>query len=386
MRTKVERQMTNAEEILEGLVNDYISHKQNLIIKLRKNEIGKEEFLKDVERHIGDYYNAEKNVKEDAKKLFEQYVFSYFRLTPLLDDSSISDIRCISYDNVRIKKDGKRMSSGITFRDEKEYENFVRFVATRNQVNISSLNAIQRFTDNESNDAFILRFTLSMPLVNTYDAPYLCIRKVPKNFPELSALVKKDMLSEGLAKELVERFRNGSTLICGSNSSGKTTILNALKETIPDDMSVLVVQQADELTNKFHPDMLFMHSLPALGESSVSYELKDISIAGLTMDIDFFIIGEIKGNEAMYLLNAAYTGQLCAATIHAPAADKALDKAVDYSIQEGKYTKQELMKMLSCFHTVIFMKKYKVNQVYEVVGWNEEKNSIDYKVIYERGD
>ena len=45
----------------------------------------------------------------------------------------------------------------------------------------------------------------------------------------------------------------------------------------------------------------------------MSYGLEEISIAGLTMDVDFFIIGEVKGAEALYLLNAAYTGQLCAA-------------------------------------------------------------------------
>ena len=51
--------------------------------------------------------------------------------------------------------------------------------------------------------------------------------------------------------------------------------------------------------------MMFLHSLPGASESSVNYDLKHISIAGLTMDVDFFIIGEVKGGEALYLLNAA---------------------------------------------------------------------------------
>ena len=60
-----------------------------------------------------------------------------------------------------------------------------------------------------------------------------------------------------------------------------------LKETLPDDMAILVAQQADELTTLFHPDMMFLHSLPGASESSVNYDLKHISIAGLTMDVDF---------------------------------------------------------------------------------------------------
>lgn len=384
MRSIAEPQEITSEDILDGLVNDYISHKRNEIIKLKQGNVSKETFMKEVAVHIENYYHATQEVREEARKLFEQYVFSYFRLTPLLDDPDISDIRCISHDNIRIKREGKRMDSGISFRSPKEYEDFVQFVATRNQANISNLNAIQRFTDDDSNDAFILRFTISMPLVNTYDSPYLCIRKVPKDFPEIRNLIEKKMLSAELAVDLIERFRSGSTLICGGNSSGKTTLLNALKETLPDDMAVLVAQQADELTSKYHPDMMFMHSLPGNGESAVSYNLENISIAGLTMDVDFFIIGEIKGREAAYLLNAAYSGQLCAATVHAPSADKAADKIVDYSISTGVYSKSELLKMLLCFHTVVYMDNYKVAQVYEIAGWDEKKQSIIYKTIYER--
>ena len=271
------------------------------------------------------------------------------------------------------------MDAGVSFSSEKEYRQFVDYVATKNQVNISNMNAIQRFTDNDSHPGFILRFTVSMPLVNTYDQPYLCIRKVPKDFPMIKKLIERGMLDRETAELLILRFRSGSTLICGGNSSGKTTLLNALKETLPDNMAVLVTQQADELTTMFHPDMMFLHSLPGSGESQVNYDLKDISIAGLTMDVDYFIIGEIKGGEALYLLNAAYTGQLCAGTIHAPSADKALDKLVDYCLYESKYSRDELMKMMDCFHTVIFMEHYRVRQIFACTGWNGETKNLTYE-------
>nr|MCR5756090.1 Flp pilus assembly complex ATPase component TadA [Acetatifactor sp.] len=183
------------------------------------------------------------------------------------------------------------------------------------------------------------------------------------------------------AELLVQRFRRGSTLICGSNSSGKTTLLNALKETLPNDVAVLVTQQADELTTMYHPDMMFMHSLPGVTESKVNYDLKQISIAGLTMDVDFFIIGEVKGDEALYLLNAAYTGQICAATIHAPSAVRAVDKLVDYAMYESRYSRAELMKMLDCFETVIFMEHYRVKEIFACRGWNEAEQKLDYERI-----
>jgi pilus assembly protein CpaF len=273
------------------------------------------------------------------------------------------------------------MDSGICFSSEKEYRQFIDYIATKNQVNISNLNAIQRFTDTESHPDFILRFTLSMPLVNTYNEPYLCIRKVPRSFPQIRELIQKGMMSEDTARLLVQRFREGSTIICGGNSSGKTTLLNALKETLPDDMAVLVTQQADELTTLYHPDMMFLHSIPGSTESRVNYDLKHISIAGLTMDVDYFIIGEIKGEEALYLLNAACTGQLCAATIHASSADKAADKLVDYAMYDSRYSRDELMRMMDCFQTFVFMEHFRVQQVFECRGWSEQSKSLVYERI-----
>ena len=368
--------------LLKKLTDDFGAQKQQSLIQMKKGILSREAFLEEVTVFVNMSYGLDPEKTNELVDLFEQYIFGYSRISQLIDDADISDIRIISYDNIRIKKKGKRMDAGICFQSEKEYRQFVDYVATKNQVNLSNLNAIQRFTDTDSHGDFILRFTISMPLVNTYAEPYLWIRKVPKNFPQIQDLIDCDMMSRELAELLVERFRTGSTLICGGNSSGKTSILNALKETLPDDMAILVAQQADELTTKWHPDMMFLHSLPGSGESKVHYDLKHISIAGLTMDVEFFIIGEVKGEEALYLLNAAYTGQYCAATIHAPAADKALDKLVDYAMYESRYSRNELMKMMECFTTTIFMEKYKVKQVYANKGWNEQKETLEYEKIF----
>jgi len=378
--------LSGMEEYLQSLVNDYTTSKQPSLIQMKKGVTTRKEFLAEAKLHIQEYYELTDDKRQELLKQFEQYIFGYSRLSQLIDNMDISDIRIISYDKIRIKKEGKRMDAQVAFQTEKEYRQFIDYIATKNQVNISNLNAIQRFTDTDSHPDFILRFTISMPLVNTYSEPYLCIRKIPKDFPEMKDLIEKKMLDLNTARLLIRRFRQGSTLICGGNSSGKTTLLNALKETLPDDTAILVAQQADELTTKYHPDMMFLHSLPGSGESQISYDLKNISIAGLTMDVDFFIIGEIKGAEALYLLNAAYTGQLCAATIHAPSADKAPNKLVDYAMYESRYARNELMKMMDCFQTLIFMEHYRVKQIYAAKGFNEKKQDLNYELIYIRGE
>lgn len=386
IKRNVEQDMKiSTDELLENIISDYSTTKQRVIMELHRNMITREEFLRDAEELAQTRYHASGNVLQEVIKKFEQYVFAYSILTPLIEDPDISDIRCVSYDNVRVKEKGKRGTSTVRFASEEAYRRFIEFVAMKNQANISNINAIQRFTDSKSNPDFILRFTVTMPLINTYEQPYLAIRKVPKNFPEMADLIKKGLVTQEQADYVINQFRASSVLICGGNSAGKTTFLNALKETIPHDKAVMIVQQSDELTTKKHPEMLFLHSLPTLNESAVKYDLEEISIAGLTMDVDYFIVGEVKGSEAAHLLNAAYSGQISAATVHAFSAATGIDKIIDYALKTCRYSKRELLEMMTCFKTVVFLKDYRVEQIYDVEGWNADEERIIYRPVCEGG-
>ncbi len=382
VRAKIEKL---ANDTFASLIQDYTSpQKQKVLADVKSGRITKQQFIDEVSAHLAEKYALKEMVAKRVIKMFDDYVFGYSRITDLINDDEISDIHCIAWNNIRVKRKGQRMSSGISFSSEQEFDNFVQAVATKNKVSISSMNAIQRFTDSKTNEKFILRFTISTQVVNAPDHPYMVVRKVPKDFPRMDDLVDVGMLDDYLKEFLIQRFREGSLLVCGGNSSGKTTFLNALKETIPHNRSVLVCQQAEELTSKDHPDMFFLNELPPTSESAVSYDLKNISIMGLTFDIDYFLIGEVKGAEALYLLNAAYTGQICAATIHADDARHGLNKLADYALYESHYNREELLKMLVCFKTIVFMKKYKVTQIVAVNGWNEEQGDLDYRLIYQR--
>ncbi len=224
MLDTVQQNMQRSDYVEEGLrelVDDYLTQKQTSLMQMRRGSLSREQFMQEAWEHLRRRNHVEDSLAEEILEAFEQYIFGYSRLSPLIDDKTISDIRVIGYDNIRVKREGQRMDAGICFSSEKEYRQFIDYVAAKNQVNISNLNAIQRFTDTDSHPDFILRFTLSMPIVNTYSEPYLCVRKVPRFFPQVRELVQRQMMSEEVARLLVQRFRQGSTLICGGNSSDK---------------------------------------------------------------------------------------------------------------------------------------------------------------------
>ncbi len=310
------------------------------------------------------------------------YFTGYHILEPLIKDKEISDIKIISYDKIRVKRLGKREDSDICFESPQELKQFTEFIAAKNQVSVSRAHAMQSFTDKTGSKDFILRFNISQSIINSVDTPYIHIRKIPKEKPSLKDLQELGMLTREHADYLRKQVKKGYVLIAGKGASGKTTLLNALLDEIPKDRSVLVIQENEELFSKVHPDMMFQHILEQKGESKVGYGLKELSINALLLDLDYIVIGEIKGGEALYFLNAAYTGHLGLATVHGQDGVAALYKLADYVKYESDYSQEEIKKMLGCISTVCFMKDFRLETITEVQV--DRKGNMTTRTVYER--
>ena len=87
------REETASDAELQRLVEDFITQKQVLLIQVKKGVLGKEEFLQEAGKHIDQYYHFPATKRKRLLKSFEQYIFGYSRLSPLMDDKSISDIQ-----------------------------------------------------------------------------------------------------------------------------------------------------------------------------------------------------------------------------------------------------------------------------------------------------
>lgn len=161
-----------------------------------------------------------------------------------------------------------------------------------------------------------MRFAITRPPVSPA-GPTLALRLLPRRWRTLDDLVKEATLPRDAAELLVEALRNGVTLlVAGGAGSGKTTLLAALLQAIGEERRVAVVEELSELPEL--PDSIAIEALRS-GQS-----LGACVRFALRQRPDLIALGEVRGAEALALLQAAATGYPALATLHAPDAQSAL--------------------------------------------------------------
>lgn len=322
-------------------------------------------------------------IKREAIEMIDKSLWKHDIITELLDDPEISDIRCIGPDLIRYKKLGKRYTSDLKFRTPEQYKQFVQRIGTRNQVSITDQNAIQSFTDISSHPDFIMRYTVSTKYVNTDGFDIVHIRKIPKKKKDIFKLIEEGLVTEKQAAYLIHLIQNkGSILFCGRGGSGKTTLMNCLLDYVSPNCSIECIQENEELFSHTHPEMICQHVVANKGEGKFRYELKDLARFSLVSDIDMFIIGEVKGEEARYILAATNTGAFYMASIHSSRASEALVRLADYIKYASDYTQEEILKMMATnTDAVLFLEDYRLKEILAVKEYDPVSKEIQYEKI-----
>lgn len=373
--------LSETDHVTEALLRHYTKEETRVIKNLENNLMSRTDFERNLTTYMTRTFKADKVVMADAYRSFLEFMFGYDVITPLIEDSMVSDIKIYEPDNVRVKRHGKRQEAEVKFRSPEHYRAFVSHIAKKNHVSISKGDNIVHFTDTTSFKDFRMRINISTEFVNSDNYPCVHIRKINNQKYTTQQLVDAKMLSYRTAAYLIDKAQNDSGIIfTGKGSAGKTTCMNWLIDYIPRDCSALCIQESDELFSSSHPDILFQR-IADDKESQNTYDLKTLAINGLLTDIDYFIIGEIKGAEAKYFLNASYTGNRCWASVHSPSSQDALNKIADYATYESDYTKNELLPMLTSLKVVVFLKDFRIVEISEVEGWDEKNKCLRYKRV-----
>ncbi|MGQ9667722.1 MAG: CpaF family protein [Anaerolineae bacterium] len=243
--------------------------------------------------------------RTERMRLFDQIVdeiLGYGPLEPLLEDPTITEIMVNGPKKVYIERNGKIERANIEFEDEDHLRRIIdRIVAPLGRrVDESSPMVNARLPDGSRVNAVIPPISLV--------GPVLTVRKFAK-----TPLQVEDLIRFGtITPEAVEFLRacilaRLNIIISGGTGSGKTTLLNILSGFIPNDERIITIEDAAELQLR-QEHVVTMEARPPNIEGKGAVTIRDLVINSLRMRPDRIIVGEVRGGEALDMLQAMNTG------------------------------------------------------------------------------
>jgi pilus assembly protein CpaF len=229
-------------------------------------------------------------------------VFGLGPLEPLLQDPTVSDILVTTPKLVYVERFGKLHRTPIEFKDNVHLLRIIEKVVSRvgRRVDESSPLVDARLPDGSRVNVAIAPVAI--------DGPLLSIRRFGTHSITGDTLVEKQSMTAGmleLMKCAVKARLN--ILIVGGTGSGKTTLLNILSSYIPEDERIVTIEDAAELKLR-QTHVARMETRPANVEGHGAIKIRDLVINALRMRPDRIIVGEVRSEEALDMLQAMNTG------------------------------------------------------------------------------
>ncbi|HUJ73466.1 MAG TPA: CpaF family protein [bacterium] len=229
-------------------------------------------------------------------------VFGLGPLEPLLQDPTVSDILVTTPRLVYVERGGKLYRTPVEFKDDAHLLRIIEKVVSRvgRRVDESSPLVDARLPDGS-------RVNAAIPPV-AVDGPLLSIRRFGRHALKGEDLVAKLAMTEGMLELLKATVKARlNILICGGTGAGKTTLLNALSSYIPEDERIVTIEDAAELRLQ-QTHVARMETRPANVEGTGAIHIRQLVINALRMRPDRIIVGEVRAEEALDMLQAMNTG------------------------------------------------------------------------------
>ena len=242
-------------------------------------------------------------------------------LEPLLGDETVTDIMVNGSKHVYVERRGKLELTGVSFRDNAH----VMSIATRIVTQVGRrIDESTPLVDARLQDGSRVNI-ITPPLA--LDGPTISIRKFSKKGITLDVMSRQKNISAAMATVLKIAARSRlNILISGGTGSGKTTLLNAMSQMIDPGERIVTIEDAAELQLQ-QPHVVRLETRPANLEGKGEISIRDLVRNALRMRPDRIILGEIRGAEALDMLQAMNTGHDGSlSTIHANRPREALTR------------------------------------------------------------
>jgi pilus assembly protein CpaF len=229
-------------------------------------------------------------------------IFGLGPLEPLLSDPAISDILVNRFDRVYIEREGRLERTPLVFRDDAHVMQIIERIVSSvgRRIDESSPMVDARLADGSRVNAVIAPLAL--------DGPMLSIRRFRTDRLGASDLVERNTLTQPMLDFLQAAVAcRLNILVSGGTGAGKTTLLNVLSGFINDHERIITIEDAAEL--KLRQDHVArLETRPANIEGRGAIRQRELVINALRMRPDRIIVGEVRGEEALDMLQAMNTG------------------------------------------------------------------------------
>lgn len=290
-------------------------------------------------------------------------------LEPLLADDRVTDIMVNGPHQVFVERGGKLELTPVRFRDNAH----VFAVASRIVGAVGRrIDESQPMVDARLKDGS--RVNVAVPPL-AIDGPTITIRKFPAAPVKLESLVRGESLSAQMASFLsLAAFLRLNILVSGGTGSGKTTLMNAMSQFIPEGERIVTIEDAAELRFQ-QPHVVRFETRPPNVEGTGEVTMRTLMRNALRMRPDRIIIGEIRGDEVLDLLQAMNTGHDGSmSTLHANSPREALTRVESMASLAGFVDGTVVRRQLSdAVHLIIQVSRMRdgrrrITSISEIAG------------------
>ena len=272
-----------------------------------REEIEDDELI-DVIHGVFSYDRDFKRLSLKERSKYGRQLFNSFRrldvLQDLLEDEQITEIMINGTESIFIEKGGRIELCDQRFTSEKKLEDVIQqIVGTVNRVaNERVPIADARLPEDGSRVNVVLKPT-------ALNGPVVTIRRFPKHPITMRDLIAFGSIGKETADFLKQLVKAGYNIfVSGGTGSGKTTFLNALSEFIPESERVITIEDNAELQLRHIPNLVRMEAREANMEGVGAITIRELIRTALRMRPDRIIVGEVRGPEAIDMLQAMNTG------------------------------------------------------------------------------
>jgi pilus assembly protein CpaF len=300
-------------------------------LQLMDREVVRRDLTRTIESLVGGETTPMSLVERErlTQELLDE-VFGLGPLEPLLKDSTISDILVNSYRDVFVERHGLLERTSTQFRDEAHLRLIIDRIVTAvgRRVDESSPMVDARLPDGSRVNAIIAPLTL--------DGSCLSIRRFGHDRLTVDDLLRYKSLTSNMLQFLEGCVRARlNILISGGTGSGKTTMLNILSSYISNRERIITIEDAAELQLR-QEHVVRLETRPANIEGQGAVRQRQLVINSLRMRPDRIVLGEVRGEEAVDMLQAMNTGHDGSlTTIHANSARDALARLETMAAMSG---------------------------------------------------